>query len=569
MTKYQNYNARDDIENIINRKKEYDDAGKIADEAERTARQTAAQEAAAGSYRNLEENGHADEAAGLRGSDQYGAHKFLDAYGKAGKVWSREYLPNAVEAAGIQYDPGKVRWDNDTQEVFYDGVNFGKADYVSSDGRSYFDPAALDEGVAKLKKPVDPVTDPFAQQYLKASEGELDLLNKRNFSESADGRNITKHFDWDGNIAGSDALASSAADNAGNADSFGGANYARAKQAFASAGEQAMNDRLEMYLSGYRDFMKNHETMSRTQQLNRDDAAKNEIEDRKQTDSEFRTNAEVTGQVGISYYYGSDNPYIKNGKAATWIPDYAAAIDKKDGNIESLREKLKDPNLSDTDRNRLEKALRSEEDDRNFLVAARNTKMNGSETAAQASGGRQIGFTQQQAEPGRQFDRTDDTNRYGIDIQKSIAQIEADADRYGWDAQTVIATIQAEAEKYGWDQQVVMANIDAITKKYQTDAKSNSGGVKSGETETKEPETKEPDGGVKLAATGAKNVTGNGNFSGETTSEKSGSSGEISAWIADYMSKNGLDFNAAVVAAEKVFGKDAVNAYLGSGNASW
>ena len=495
MAKQTHYDAREDIQNIIDRKKEYGTAASIEDEADRESAKNAAHAQAEGSYQRLIDHGYADVAKGLKESDADSVIKYMDPYGKAGKVWSREYLEQAVKGAGLNWEPEKVRWDNDTKEVYYDGINFGKADYVSSDGRSYYDPTRIDEGVAKIQKPTDPITDPFEQLRYDHDKDWGERLKKQNFTESTDAKNIMKMYEWDGNLAGSDALADSAAGNAGNADSYGGASYARAKQAYTNAAAGAIESMFRAYGEQDKDYDTSMDSASRNRQLNRNDEANNALNERVQSDAERRTYADLTGTVSNDYYnQHAYNQYLDENDRPYMDKDYAAAIDESDGKIARLEAALRDPNISEFDKKNYTDMLTTERDNRNQLIAASNRKMQLSEKAAKAGSGRSFTMDVRQAETGRQFDRTDDTNRYGIDAQKSIAQIEADAEKYGWDAQTTIAAIQAEAEKYGWDQQVVMANIEAITKKYQTDAKSNSGGIKSGD-EGEEEQKASNDGG--------------------------------------------------------------------------
>lgn len=343
-------------------------------------------------YDALQMNGYGNIADELKDSGIENATRITDSFGKAGKVKTRDYLQAKAKPYGYTVKDSDFSYDPVTKEVSFLGHNLGAADYVSSDGYSYFNEDRLknigsvfnDSGIYKTGEAnyneqmnaagnaaaaTDALIRSDHQGMTKKYEDYLNTLYNSNPYTSSTGKAIMQEYQYKGGQASNDAVASTAGSNAGNIDSYAAANAARQQLAFTVAGTEAAladwnarMDRIQNALQNlsssnqenYNALYNNTEQTRTTAQQyfdNRQTAMNNDIAREVE-----KTN--VTGYVPLQWME-EQNPYLdENGSLVNPDIDYQEIINKQ-------RDILNNPNASAVEKASAEKTIRDANDARN------------------------------------------------------------------------------------------------------------------------------------------------------------------------------------------------------------
>ena len=148
-------------------------------------------------------------------------------------------MPTYLKQFNIDYDDGKVGYDDASQSVTYDGLSIGKADYLGSDKRSYFDPNKLSGFASKYRDIVGTGIKPLDTMYNQEQQSTNDAIRKfissnydTNIYNSDVGKSIMSEYNLKGENASKGAVADTAGSNSGNIDSFSAANALKQQAAF-------------------------------------------------------------------------------------------------------------------------------------------------------------------------------------------------------------------------------------------------------------------------------------------------------------------------------------------------
>lgn len=198
-----------------------------------------------GYYKQLTGNGYKDVADNLRSKGANDAVTYQDAYGSSGLEQTRPYLDGLMKKNGAT---GEYAFDEGNENVRYGGSNLGKADYVSSDGKSYYKRDTLDKFANKYATDTGaeiPVGTLVNRQRTNMAGGYDTILNELldpNYDKfgSSTAKSIMKNYGIKGDNAFGNEIATVGGDNGGNIDSFSKANALRQKASMNSLGEQSV-----------------------------------------------------------------------------------------------------------------------------------------------------------------------------------------------------------------------------------------------------------------------------------------------------------------------------------------
>lgn len=236
------FNPYDAINRIYNLKGEW----QAATEAGDTERAQKAAQAAQQYYEQLRKYNYGDIADELANKNYEQAKFVKDYYGKLGGTEFRPYMYSLGNKYGLsQADVDKlIRWDDTTDEITFGGKKLGKP-YSVVDGSSYFqDTSILDEAFedyiqrSGLARPASTMVSQENESLFKKYSDEYDYLKSTNPFETEIGKSILERYDLQGLQGRDNEVASGAATNAGNIDSFAAANALRQQAALRSLGEQ-------------------------------------------------------------------------------------------------------------------------------------------------------------------------------------------------------------------------------------------------------------------------------------------------------------------------------------------
>ena len=329
-----------------------------------TNQKNTASEKAEAVYQELRDNGYGGYADKLQGMNYSQAGKYLEDLTKSlGKQEIRPYLYEA----GKKYDltqqdiDGLLHYDEDTNEVSFGGKKIGVATN-NVDGHTYWDEevlqnalndyvdrAGLKTDAMRYSEGLDLATDRLNEQwagmdsdYAKAWDLYNQIFAAYNNSSglSSDynpyatewGQAIMANYNIDGSRKSDSEIASGAADNSGNIDSFAAANARRARLSEENLGKQmvwnsylSLLDRDRANIEGMRgtlgeltDYL-NGRYANQFENIDRVTQQNQQIFDNDQTrqNNEVSRNAaiaEITGQIPAEYQTSSNPFYDSNGK---------------------------------------------------------------------------------------------------------------------------------------------------------------------------------------------------------------------------------------------------------------
>ncbi len=212
-------------------------------------------------YKQLRENGYEDVAQKLYDSNYDQSKKYINDYFAAqGRSAIRPYLYTAGQKYGLSQSDidNALSYNETTGEVTFGGKNMGKPAAISSDGVSYWDTDTLDNAfndyisrsgtTRKVSDSINQENENLFSRYNNLSDtytqdynDYMDLV-KQNPYTSEEGKAILSQYNLAGYTGRQNALASGAASNGGNVDSYSAANAMRQQAALTAQGQQAALD---------------------------------------------------------------------------------------------------------------------------------------------------------------------------------------------------------------------------------------------------------------------------------------------------------------------------------------
>lgn len=396
-------NAYGDANNILNSKKNYSLA-----EKKRNDYATKAQEF----YNSLRDNGDSAVADNLQQRNYDEGNKWVSKYyAKQGKTAIRPYLKNRLAQYGLsERDVDKlITYDNDTGEVFLGGRNLGKpaaevdgvsywnentlegalGDYISANNLGLTDEKYLDttknislEGAKEHNKSMSKYDDKFFDAYDSTQK----YTKEYDPYKSSIGQSIMRLYNANGNEAGYDAIAGSAASNGGNIDSFAAANAKRQQLAFTNAGVAAVladyNSRIENVkdnlntLDGYIQSRTNAWSDLRNQNradyqaaFDNKETALNNAQNRENDNVQnLKTISDITGYVPDDVETRYNNPYLNNDGTVKDV--YMTEEFDSNGGFQGMIDRLQTEYDSTDDENRKSEIKR----EMNMINRARKAK---------------------------------------------------------------------------------------------------------------------------------------------------------------------------------------------------
>ena len=337
------YNLYKGLENIYNAKLGY---GNAATDDERNMYKSMADK----ERNEMAGQGYGDWAsrASAYGADANAVKKMMNEVGKKGKTATRDYMYSLGQNYGLsssQMD-NLIKWDNDTQQLYFGGKLVGTPDSVV-DGVSYWnDTSILDNAFndyVKRSGTAAPATQLMNQnnQGVKDKVDELwglqtgdhnsnnqlwkqeyEDLKKTNPFTTDEAKAILSKYDLAGLQGRDNAAAIGSASNGGNIDSYAAANALRQQAALVNQGQMAVLESYQKKLDNARALLEgmgiqqqnSYKSMQDTIGIQQTEAQR--LFDNKETElnnktERMRVQAEVSGYTPREWVY-SNNPYFNS-----------------------------------------------------------------------------------------------------------------------------------------------------------------------------------------------------------------------------------------------------------------
>lgn len=277
------------MESIIGDKQGWTIAGNVKHEINGMNAQDYYAQNAQKKYNELIANGYGTAANNLKNSNLEQAKKYINNfYVKTGRNQFKPYMYEKGKQYGLtNADIDKLTsFDSETGEVIFGGKNIGRPDGIADD-RSYFTSEYLDDvwdnyvkesGITVPKEKLADQTLQNATKYIDELSGQQVgnrdyIMNtgteqrqrKDDFIKSQQNADIMNtdtakaimdKFNYLGGVAGGSELASGAAANGGNIDSFSAANRARQQLAYTTAGTEAVIAEYQNRMNNVMDILK-------------------------------------------------------------------------------------------------------------------------------------------------------------------------------------------------------------------------------------------------------------------------------------------------------------------------
>ena len=237
--------SRDDaINSIVDLKKQWADANAAGDETKKNEAAKNAQEY----YNKLYSYGYGDVADELNKSDYTAAKGVRDKYLKMDKSNGTDYLTNLAGSYGLSSTDvaNLMKYDSATGQFTFGGKNIGNADavidgvgYWSDTGvlKNVWDDYVSTSGITKSKSTmVDQGNADITTKYQEI----FDTAANENPYETEVGKSIMGKYNLAAIQGRENQLASGAATNGGNIDSFSAANAMRQQAALIYQGQDAV-----------------------------------------------------------------------------------------------------------------------------------------------------------------------------------------------------------------------------------------------------------------------------------------------------------------------------------------
>ena len=450
-----------------------------------TNQKNTASEKAKAVYQELRDNGYGGYADKLQGMNYSQAGKYLEDLTKSlGKQEIRPYLYEA----GKKYDltqqdiDGLLHYDEDTNEVSFGGKKIGVATN-NVDGHTYWDEevlqnalndyvdrAGLKTDAMRYSEGLDLATDRLNEQwagmdndYAKAWDLYNQIFTAYNNSSglSSDynpyatewGQAIMANYNIDGSRKSDSEIASGAADNSGNIDSFAAANARRARLSEENLGKQmvwnsylSLLDRDRANIEGMRGTLEeltdylNGRYANQFENIDRVTQQNQQIFDNDQTrqNNEVSRNAaiaEITGQIPAEYQTSSNPFFNSDGVLINPNIDYQALENR-------MQEIINDPNASEADKSQAREAITDIRQARMYKMTNYDGKW--AEWLPTAMPYAEDTRTASQKNTETEQQHAYDLSKMGYELEKDLAEISSADTRYTTDK-------KLEGDKYSID----------------------------------------------------------------------------------------------------------------------
>lgn len=450
-----------------------------------TNQKNTASEKAKAVYQELRDNGYGGYADKLQGMNYSQAGKYLEDLTKSlGKQEIRPYLYEA----GKKYDltqqdiDSLLHYNEDTNEVSFGGKKIGVATN-NIDGHTYWDEevlqnalndyvdrAGLKTDAMRYSEGLDLATDRLNEQwagmdsdYAKAWDLYNQIFTAYNNSSglSSDynpyatewGQAIMANYNIDGSRKSDSEIASGAADNSGNVDSFAAANARRARLSEENLGKQmvwnsylSLLDRDRANIEGMRgtlgeltDYL-NGRYANQFENIDRVTQQNQQIFDNDQTrqNNEVSRNAaiaEITGQIPAEYQTSSNPFFNSDGVLINPNIDYQALENR-------MQEIINDPNASEADKSQAREAITDIRQARMYKMTNYDGKW--AEWLPTAMPYAEDTRTASQKNTETEQQHAYDLSKMGYELEKDLAEINSADTRYVTDK-------ELEGDKYSID----------------------------------------------------------------------------------------------------------------------
>lgn len=468
-----------------------------------TNQKNTASEKAKAVYQELRDNGYGGYADKLQGMNYSQAGKYLEDLTKSlGKQEIRPYLYEA----GKKYDltqqdiDSLLHYDEDTNEVSFGGKKIGVATN-NVDGHTYWDEevlqnalndyvdrAGLKTDAMRYSEGLDLATDRLNEQwagmdsdYAKAWDLYNQIFTAYNNSSglSSDynpyatewGQAIMANYNIDGSRKSDSEIASGAADNSGNIDSFAAANARRARLSEENLGKQmvwnsylSLLDRDRANIEGMRgtlgeltDYL-NGRYANQFENIDRVTQQNQQIFDNDQTrqNNEVSRNAaiaEITGQIPAEYQTSSNPFFNSDGVLINPNIDYQALENR-------MQEIINDPNASEADKSQAREAITDIRQARMYKMTNYDGKW--AEWLPTAMPYAEDTRTASQKNTETEQQHAYDLSKMGYELEKDLAEINSADTRYVTDK-------ELEGTKYGVDSAERISSAQDATNRYEID----------------------------------------------------------------------------------------------------
>jgi hypothetical protein len=405
------YNPFNAVKQITDYKKMYDEYEKIGDTTKRDEVAKKAQEY----YGQLRQNNYGDIADRLSKSNAAAAVNIMDSLGMSGRETPRQVMPTYFKQFNIPYDDNKMTYDDLTGEAKYDNISLGKYDYMGSNDRTYFDTGRIQDFAKQYKdivgagtKPLDTMYNQEQQSvnenYRKLIDSVNNLENINNPLQTQWGKDIMEVFGVKGKNAADNEVATVAAGNSGNIDSFAAANAKRQQKAFSVSGIQAVEAARQQRISDVRAILSDMGV--NTQNIfNNDQTAQN---------NQVARDTQISGVTGYNagVMATANNPFFNpDGTLANVNTDYQSVINEAQTKLANA--------VTEEEKDALNKTIQDAHQARSYKItnypdyaqyADTITSILPTKTSAQQAQDAEIDFTQQQL----------DQQQQQLDWQKSL-----------------------------------------------------------------------------------------------------------------------------------------------------
>lgn len=316
-------------------------------------------------YKQLRDSGYGGMANKLYESNYEQSKNYInDYFAKQGRSAARPYLYNLGKKYGLSQSDidNELSFDSTTGEVSFGGKNMGKPAAISSDGVSYWDTGTLDNsfkdyisrtGTSRnanylVKQENDNIAQKYNSLYDTSMKDYQDLKETNPF-ETPEGKAILGKYDLSALQGRNNTLATGAASNGGNVDSYSAANAMRQQASLYSIGQQAVMDAYNSKMANANTKLENARQLLSDMGVNISRvAADNETALNNQVSRDVAT-AEVTGKVPVSMSY-SNNPYFNSDGTLKNVDnvDYAAIIENAQAKLANTTDPSEKANLEAT-----------------------------------------------------------------------------------------------------------------------------------------------------------------------------------------------------------------------------
>ncbi len=337
-------------------------------------------------YKQLRDSGYEGMAQKLYDSNYEQSKNYInDYFAKQGRSAIRPYFYNLGKKYGMSQSDidNALTFDETTGEVTFGGKNMGKPAAISSDGVSYWDNDTLDNsfkdyvsrtGTTRSKSAyVDQENENYSNKLNQTWDMNVSDRNVVNTDiddlkstitgnpfATDEAKAILGKYDLSAIQGRNNQLASGAASNGGNVDSYSAANAMRQQASLYSMGQQAVLDAYKSKVDNLKDVvsLRSDNAQSKIDNarsilsdlgvqidrvFNQDETAKNN-----QVSRDVAT-AEVTGKVPVSMSY-ANNPYFNSDGTLKNVDnvDYAAIIENAQAKLANTTDPSEKANLEAT-----------------------------------------------------------------------------------------------------------------------------------------------------------------------------------------------------------------------------